>query len=314
MTYVRSYRALLVFLAAMPLSGCLLHTCIVDRPLSTAPLKSATQEQLIDYVNSQAAAIHSMQATVDIDTSVGGEKKGKITDYKEIRGYVLARKPAMLRMIGLLPVIRTTAFDMVSDGKDFKLSIPPKNRFVLGRNDVETPNPKQPLENVRPQHIYDAILLREISPDSAKEIAVMEGGTENAVDKHGRKVEQPDYELDVIKKGEHTWFLARKIVFSRTDLLPHRQFIYDENGTLVTSSRYEVYKNYDGANFPNQIEIERPQEEYDITLSIVKLQLNTQLTDDQFVLAQPPGSEIIRLNKLEQPQASRAQAAYGEDK
>ncbi len=109
-----------------------------------------------------------MQATVDIDTSVGGAQKGTITDYKEISGYVLVRKPAMLRMIGLLPIVRTTAFDMVSDGQDFKLWIPPKNRFVEGRNDVETANPKQPLENLRPQHIYDALLLREISPDPAR--------------------------------------------------------------------------------------------------------------------------------------------------
>ena len=36
-----------------------------------------------------------------IDTSVGGVNKGQVTDYKEIRGYVLARKPSMLRMIGL---------------------------------------------------------------------------------------------------------------------------------------------------------------------------------------------------------------------
>ena len=73
---------------------------------------------------------------MDIDTSVGGEKKGKVTDYQQIRGYVLARKPAMLRMIGLLPIVRNKAFDMVSDGQEFKLWIPPKNRFVDGRNDV----------------------------------------------------------------------------------------------------------------------------------------------------------------------------------
>ena len=97
---------------------------------------------------------------MDIDTSAGGVKKGHVTDYKEIRGYVLARKPAMLHMIGLLPIVRTTAFDMVSDGQDFKLWIPPKNRFVMGRNAVQTRNPDQPMENIRPQNIYEALLIR----------------------------------------------------------------------------------------------------------------------------------------------------------
>lgn len=308
MKFSHVVRVFVIFAAALPLSGCLFRSRIVERPMSTAPLKTATQQQLIDYVNTQAALIHSMQARVDIDTSVGGEKKGKITDYKEISGYVLARKPAMLRMIGYTPIVRTTAFDMVSNGRDFKLWIPSKNRFVEGRNDVETPNPKQPLENLRPQHIYDALLLREINPDPGKQIAVMEPGMEMAVDSHGHPVQQPDYELDVIQKGEHGWFLARKIVFSRTDLLPHRQLVYDQSGNLATSSRYESYKDYGGVNFPTQIEITRPQEEYDITLTIVKLQLNGNLTDDQFALGQPRGAEIIHVNQLAAPQTSQAEA------
>src|SRR5437867_5712597 len=140
-----------MLLLVLPLTGCLFRSHKVQRQVSTAPLKSATQQELIDYINTQAAKIQSMQATVDIDTSVGGVKKGKVTDYQQIRGYVLARKPAMLRMIGLMPIVRNRAFDMVSDGQIFKLWIPPKNRFVIGRNDIETHNIQQPLENLRPQ-------------------------------------------------------------------------------------------------------------------------------------------------------------------
>ena len=62
-----------------------------------------------------------MNATVDIDTTVGGEKKGKVIEYQEIRGYILAQKPKMLRMIGLLPIVRSRAFDMVSDGDQLRV-------------------------------------------------------------------------------------------------------------------------------------------------------------------------------------------------
>ena len=75
---------------------------------------------------------------------------------------MLARKPAMLRMKGLLPLVRNTAFDMVSDGQDFKLWIPPKNKFVVGTNSDDNYQPDKRLENLRPQYIYDALLLREI--------------------------------------------------------------------------------------------------------------------------------------------------------
>src|ERR1035438_7349873 len=132
--------------ATFPLTGCLFRTRTLDRRFSDQPLKTATQQQLIEYVNTQAAKIQSMQATVDIDSSAGDPKNGRITDYKEIRGYVLARKPAMLRMKGLMPVVRNTAFDMVSDGQEFKLWIPPRNKFVRGANDAES-QPDKRLEN-----------------------------------------------------------------------------------------------------------------------------------------------------------------------
>ena len=162
MNRFRRIQIVWLFLAVVPLSGCLFRTRKIERQFSTAPLKTATQQELLDYINTESAKIQSMQATVDIDTSVGDQKKGKITDYKQIRGYVLARKPAMLRMIGLYPIVRNTAFDMVSDGTDFKLWIPAKNKFVVGRNDTESHNPDQPLENLRPQHIYEALLLGAI--------------------------------------------------------------------------------------------------------------------------------------------------------
>src|SRR5438477_1230548 len=199
---------MLVILA--PLGGCLFHTRKVEQSPAIA-VKASTKQDLLNYINSQATKIKSMQATVDIDTAVGGAKKGKITEYEQIRGYVLARKPAMLRMIGLFPILRNRAFDMVSDGQEFKVSIPPKNRFVVGRNDLVTPNPQQPLENLRPQVIYDALLLREIDPQN--ETAVLENGVETVTDEKGRKLEQSDYVIDVIRgHGNDSW-LSRKIVF-----------------------------------------------------------------------------------------------------
>src|SRR5208283_2860385 len=95
-SHLRLFLLLFLSAASLPLSGCLFRTRILDRQVSDRPLKTASQQELIDYVNTQASRIQSMQATVDIDSSVGDPKNGRITDYKEIRGYVLARKPAML--------------------------------------------------------------------------------------------------------------------------------------------------------------------------------------------------------------------------
>ena len=248
--YLRLLWLLVLSIATIPLGGCLFRTRTLDRQLSNQPLKTAPQQQLIDYVNSQAAKIQSLQATVDIDASAGDVKNGRITDYKEIRGYVLLRKPAMLRMKGLLPVVRNTAFDMVSDGKEFKLWIPPKNKFVIGssiagsnNNEDDNDPAAKRLENMQPQYIYDAFLIPGISED---EIAVLENGYEVVLDSRKHRVQQPDYELAVIRKGAEGWYLARRIEFSRIDLMPHRQRIYDQQGNVATDVHYQDHKDYDG--------------------------------------------------------------------
>lgn len=293
------FLALIIFLAILPATGCLFRTRPVEDQYSKAPLKESSQLELINSINQQAESIHSLKATVDIDSSAGGMKKGHVTDYKEIRGYVLARKPDSLHMIGLMPFVRTTAFDMVSDGKDFKLWIPPKNKFVIGQNKIATPNSDQPMENIRPQNIYEALLIRRIDP--ASEIAVLENDFETLHDAKGHRVLQEDYELTVIRKEGDAWILARKIIFGRIDLKPHRQFIYGDDGKVATDARYAEYKDFGGFSFPSRIEIYRPQEEYDITLNMLKVDINTPLKDDQFVLEQPPGAQVVHLDR---PQSS----------
>jgi outer membrane lipoprotein-sorting protein len=288
-----------VLLVVLPTTGCLFRTRPVEDQYSKAPLKEATQQELIDSINQQAESIHTLKATVDIDSSAGGLKKGHVTDYKEIRGYVLVRTPDSLHMIGLMPFVRTTAFEMVSDGQQFRLWIPPKNKFVIGKNQVTTPNPDQPMESIRPQNIYEALLIRRIDPET--EIAVMENSYETLHDAKGHRVLQDDYELIIIRKEGGGGKLSRRIIFGRTDLKPHRQFIYDDNGNLATDAHYAEYKDFNGTSFPSRIEIYRPQEEYDITLHMLKLDINTPLKDDQFVLNQPPGAQVVH---LDQPQSS----------
>lgn len=268
---------------------------------------AATQQELIELVNGQAAKIRSMQATVDIDASAGDVKNGRITDYKEIRGYVLARKPDMLRMKGLLPVVRNTAFDMVSNGQEFKVWIPTKNKFVIGSNAADNYQPDKRLENLRPQYVYEAMLIPDISPD---EIAVLENGYETVLDNKKHRVEQPDYRLLVIRKGPNGSYLSRRIEFSRTDLLPYRQVIYDQLGNVATDARYQGYKDFEGTTFPAIIQIDRPRESYDITLSILKLEINKSLTDDQFALEQPSGAEVVRIDRPN-PSSAKAQDIQG---
>ncbi|MBZ5629523.1 MAG: hypothetical protein LAO06_11730 [Acidobacteriia bacterium] len=287
-------RVLMAVLLALPLTGCLFRSHRAQVLLSNQPLKTASLEQLVATINDQAGRIRTLNATVNLAASSGGSKKGKITEYKEIKGYILVRQPSMLRMIGLMPIVRNRAFDMVSDGNTFKLWIPPENKFVVGSNNVVHPSQKA-LENLRPQHIYDALLLHPIDP--AHDIAVLEQNNRTIQDPKTRKqVLEPDYNIDVITHIDQGWYLSRKITFSRVDLMPVRQRVYDRNGYLATDATYFDFKDYSGAKLPSVIRIWRPQEEYSVTISMEKLTTNQPLTDDQFVLNQPPGSQLVQLD------------------
>ena len=182
MRFLRSLALLACIL--LPLTGCI-RTHTVARHVSSAALQDATLPELVQSINNAAARITTLNATVDIATSVGGAKKGKVTEYQEIRGYVLLLKPSTLRMIGLFPVVRNRLFDMVSQGDEFRLSLPTQNKFIVGKSELAHPALHPSLESVRPQHVLDALMVREIPAD---EIAVLEAGTEAVLDAKTKKL------------------------------------------------------------------------------------------------------------------------------
>ena len=218
------------------------------------------------------------------------QQANKITEYQEISGYILARKPSSLRMIGLFPILQSHVFDMVSSGQEFKLWIPSKNQFIVGGNEQASPS-TEPLGNLRPQVIYDALFLQAV--DLQNELAVLEGSEHEVIDHRTQKATlRPDYSLDIIKQNGHQWYLSRKVVFDRTDLRPHQQLSYDEHGSIVTDVHYDEDKEINGVCFPTNIQIWRPREEYSINLQITNLTINRPIMDDQFVLQIPAGAGL----------------------
>src|SRR5271167_445237 len=158
-------------------SGCIVRTLRIPRHgAPSGQLATASLEELVAKVRVWDQQLHTINATVNLEPSVGSVNKGEIDEYKEIRAFLLIRKPAMFRLIGLLPVVGNRVFDMVTDGKEFKVHFPTKNKLVVGKNSMERPSTKK-LENIRPQHLFDALVVRPIAAD---ERAVLENHTDEA--------------------------------------------------------------------------------------------------------------------------------------
>jgi outer membrane lipoprotein-sorting protein len=272
---------LVLCLMSGAMSSCIARRRLIPRAGNTKALSVADLPTLLAAIQKQYAAIHDFSATVDMVPALGSTEKNHITEYKDVRAYIRFRKPSGIRLIGLMPVVRSKMFDMVSDGADFKLYIPTKNRFIVGRNAIEQLSPNK-LENLRPQHFLDALIVRPI--DSKTDKVMMENFTD----------EDNAYYIihEVRELADGQLQLRRTIWFSRLDLLIARQMIFDETGNVLTDARYSQWHPYDNVPFPKHIEINRPRDEYAMVLDMVKMDINKGVPDDQFVLDQPEGTTL----------------------
>lgn len=212
--------------------------------------------------------------------ALGSADKGKITEYKDVRAYVLYRNPSDIRLIGLYPVVRNKAFDMVANGQRFNLYIPAKNRFVTGLNELGEPSPNK-LENLRPQHFLEALLVQPIDPGREKVLL------ENLTDE-----DDATYILSTVETAGDKLRLKRQVWFDRLTLFMTRQLIFDARGDILTDARYSGWQTYDRILFPKQITINRPKDEYGVVLTIVKMDINKPIADDRFVLERPEGTQL----------------------
>ena len=273
---------LLICLSALDFSGCFVRRRIITRKggNATPVLVTADKQTLIDRVAANYQAIQSFSATVDMTPALGSSEKSKITEYKDVRGYILFRKAADIRIIGLYPVVRNKAFDMVSNGTDFRLYLPAKNRFVTGSNQLIGQSPNK-IENLRPQHFLEALLVSPMQPDEKAELVNLTD-EDNAV-----------YILHFVRLGPGGEILpSRSVWFSRINLHLARQIVYDPAGNILTDARYSDWQNYDGLSFPKIVDITRPQDEYAVVMTLVKMEINRGVSDDKFVLEQPEGTQL----------------------
>ncbi len=274
-----------------PLSGCVTRVRSVRRTRPPAVVQSAPIPSLVDELNRRYDVIQTMSATVEITASTGGGKTGEVKQYPAFSGYIFLRKPEDLRVLLLVPVLRSKALDMVSDGKDFKLLIPPHNKAIVGTNTVTKPSANG-LENLRPYVFFDTLLVGGPHQDQlvsrTQETRLIEPKVVPGQPRSPDLIEEPDYDIEMLGQPKGQIVRTQRVVhISRENLLPYRQEIYDETGQIVTRASYSNYQTFGNIQFPMTIRIERPLDLYTLDLTITKLTLNEKLDDDAFELKIP---------------------------
>src|SRR5207245_1660048 len=236
-------------------------------------VKDATREELLEAYNQMARGTKTLNATVELKPTAGSKYSGVIDEYHEVKAFLLAERPAEIRVIGQAPVIGTTVFDMASDGEIFRVSIPSKNKFLVGPVAQERASSK-PIENLRPQHLLDALLWPEVRKEES--VTLREYNDENS-----------RYYVLTVLRGGYQVEVLREIWFYRADLLVSRLQTFGPKGLLLSDvqlAKWEPIDNAAGqsaaapvpgtASFPRALRIDRPHDDYKLDLQITKISLN----------------------------------------
>jgi hypothetical protein len=178
------------------LSGCLFTTRKLPVPRAPEVVQTVTPDQLVDRMNQRWDAMNTLNATVEIQASVLKSKEGIAKDYTTFRGHILMRKPGMLRVLGQVPVLGMTMFDMASDGKDFTLYIPSRKKVVEGSNELKKKSIHQ-VENLRPGFFFDAMVVRGLESDDLYSVTSDSDTMVDASKKHLLQI--PEYVLSIMR-------------------------------------------------------------------------------------------------------------------
>jgi len=278
----------------LSLTGCV-TTRAVNKTILAPDVHQATLDDLLKKLAVEYGGVQTLSLTVNITATEGGARQGQVKTLPSFAGYILLRKPADLHVILKVPFVGSRALDMVSDGQNFKMLIPPKNRAIVGSETVTKPSANG-LENIRPNVIRDALQIPPVGPD---ELVTLTENSRLIAPAHGKTeaIEEPDYDLSVLRKkaGEPDGRVlerVRVIHISRVTLLPYQLDLYDPQGRVVTTISYSKFQKFGDVDYPMSILLKRPLDEYTLQIDIGKLVLNQKLDDESFKLMIPEGIPV----------------------
>ena len=290
------------------LTGCLTHTHTVLKTRPPDAVFSASLDQLLQQVAARYKATQSATLYVEISASTGGSREGKVTTSVNFSGYIILQNPDHIRILLKVPVLGSRAMEMVSDGKAFRLVVPPKDCAIVG-SDTSLPTQKG-LYALRPAVVLDSLLIPPLQPGQyvsrTQDSRIIEApktkaGIFNGSDLRKDLIQEPDYDIEFLSQPQNQVANTLRVLhIGRVDLMPYRQDIYNADGKIETEALYSNYQRFGGVVFPTKIVIQRPLDELALTITVSKgTNFNQQLDADTFDLPVPSSYAVQNMDDPE---------------
>ena len=258
-------------------------------PGLTTGVESLGDAQLLAAYNAEADLVRSLQIYALV-RGEGGKEYG--SGAKQPRGLsttIQLQAPELIRMTGFVPFADSRAFDIASDGREFRLLVPVdrETRFLVGPVEApaDSPNPK---ENIRPQPLFDAFRLPN--------------GTslgKTPAQPANRGVRVLSIQLlslrGVPRAGEVEFDLRNGTVSSLS--------IYGPDEELIAQTRYTDWEQvpdqasgWEMGCYPRRIVLVQAKQHFQLDVRVLQVNLNPPMAKALFVLKPPRGIPVVKLN------------------
>jgi len=277
-----------ILVGAALMSGCISRK--VRLPQDQVLLKADTiaKSALLERLRTDSLAVKTLvvsKSTLKASRMLSNES---IKSYHDVNGWIAVDRPGHLRL-EIEKVI--TLAQMVSDEKQYRVSVPPEGKFGVG--DVTAPvNGADFPYNLRPSHILDALFV-----DGEQFIG------KPGIDSYLLVVTEPQpdgmHSYSVVFFGKSGAAVPMEEVwFDRTVGVDQvvRKKSYLPDGEIEADIRYSNFQMFGNITFPMKIVIKRPIENYALEMNIQKMDLNKTVDPAMFKLERPNGVDEVDLN------------------
>ena len=279
----------IALLAAVMAAGtaCLTKVEKIARVPGKQNLLTATRQQLVELINQKYAAVRSvkysrMRIQVEGFYPENEEKKS----YPRGSGYLVVQRPGWILMNINNPLTSSTVAAMAADGRNFQLFVPGENKYVTGPVDVEV-NSDNPLYNIRPQHVAEAVFVEPLQGLTERSFYVYEDSDPLFA----------YYMIAELQNAHSQPQLLRRLWIDRSTLRLVRQQWYGDGGQVVSEAGYGSEAVVDGVPVFVELTLMRPLDRYRLrfTFETEAVKVNETIEEGAFKLVRPPGTELVEV-------------------
>ena len=287
-SYLHTVSLVLFLLSLLGCGSAIKKRTQIEVPVGLQQVKEATLEELIQIINDNYTRLNNISVSdMAVEFQEGSIEEGYFERYRQAKGYLITKRPDSTYISIQNPLTRSTVITMATTEGNFEIWVPSENKYLMGKTNLE-PNDKRPLYNVRPEHLFSALLIEPIPTGDPSILHSVEEDLDASSKYYVISV------LEAPAEGTQAALLKRKLWIERSHLSLVRQRYY-EGGRLVSTIAYSSLIRVGSTIVPTGVEVERLKERYRIRLQYKHeaIAVDRQLKEGIFQIPFPPGAQRV---------------------